>query len=91
MQCLNCEKRDAVYGMKGLCRKCHAIPAVRAKYPKLPSTKPCNTTGTAEPTMEQLDALIAEQMESLPEWWDKDYRSQARESGYAAPSPSRRN
>ncbi len=46
----------------GVCFRCHKLPEVQAAYaPK-----------STEPTEEELEAIIAEQMRCLPDWWPRE-------------------
>lgn len=71
IMCSYCGKNGRSYS-NGLCIKCNTIPEARKKFPhpnigkKYPAHK--------EPTLAELDALIAERMkpENLPDWWEKE-------------------
>ena len=68
MMCLHCHKRKVVYGRRGLCRPCHEDEAIRALYPSR-----LNTTRTdGDMTMEEIEALVARQYASRPEWFDRE-------------------
>ena len=54
---------------RGLCYKCNAKTSVRRLYP---FDGDGELVGHVEMTMEQLDAMEAEQRKSLPSWWHKD-------------------
>lgn len=62
-ECLHCG--DSPTHARGLCRICYLKADIRKRYPK--HTKDCR-----ELTMEELDAMIAEQMANLPTWWHKE-------------------
>lgn len=53
---------------RGLCWTCYHKPGVRELYPSASKYAP-----TGEPTREELDAMITEQLrpENLPPWWPK--------------------
>lgn len=64
-KCLHCPRR-ALYGKRGLCYRCYRTPEIRSRYPA--------NQGGHEPndeTAEQLEAIITNQRERLPEWWDE--------------------
>lgn len=49
---------------RGLCRGCFGDPVIRAKFP------PKNAGGIChEPTEEEVEAIVAEQYNNLPDWW----------------------
>lgn len=64
--CRHCNARH-INRPLGLCWTCYYMPAVRQLYP----SESIYTRHYDEPTEEELDAIIAEQRESLPAWWDK--------------------
>ena len=69
--CRHCGKVIACLASRGLCWACYRTPAIRALYPtylKGPGGAACGR----EPTAEELERTIAEQMKALPEWWDHD-------------------
>ena len=58
---------------RGLCWPCYETPEISRLYPP-PSI---------EPTEEELDAMIAEQMKCRPAWWDRETRAVRREEAKA--------
>lgn len=52
---------------RALCWRCTHDPDKRAAFLRRPQ-------GAKEPTLEELDALIAEQRKCLPPWWDAETR-----------------
>jgi hypothetical protein len=72
LTCNHCGKPCVVYRGRGLCWTCYGNPGIRESYGK------SKYAPGHEPTMEELDAIIAEQMKCLPNWW---YSSMPRE-GY---------
>jgi hypothetical protein len=61
---------------RGLCSRCYFDRAIRPLYPVHegdPGRSPKNRY--REPTAEEVEALIAEQLkpENLPAWWPADY------------------
>lgn len=60
---------------RGLCERCYKTPEVRARHPSLAGgpARP-RPAPRGEPTEAELDALIAEQMARLPEWWGREAR-----------------
>lgn len=70
--CQHCRTRF-VNRSRDLCWECYYTPDIKALY------RPKNRTANdPEPTMAELDAMIAEQMQCLPKWWRKDVRRQRR-------------
>jgi hypothetical protein len=67
--CRHC-RRSAVSRPRGLCWGCYYAPGVKDLYP--PNSKFAKNHERREPTEAELDALIAEQMANLPEWWDDE-------------------
>jgi hypothetical protein len=68
--CLHCGQHEANRA-KGLCWSCWRKPGVKEMYP---TSKYCPHSVSEQMTMEELDALIAEQSkpENLPAWWNDD-------------------
>lgn len=63
---------------RGLCTQCYKNLDVRQLYPTAK-----NYTvkyGLKEPTEEELETLIAEQMRNLPAWWGRE--SERQKQGY---------
>ena len=59
--CLNCKIRN-IHRPRGLCKGCYGILEVRSLYP---------IGGPPAQTVEEVEALVAEQMQHLPEWWER--------------------
>lgn len=59
---------------RGLCYRCCKIESLRKAYP------PCTgwVPGKGEPTMEELDQIIHEQMKCLPSWWRSESENENR-------------
>ena len=68
--CLFCGKRQGGKG-RGLCARCYATPAVLARFPDGRTLRRYEAASD-EPTEEELERIIAEQMKRLPFWWPKD-------------------
>ncbi len=67
MPCLHC-KADRRLRSRGLCYTCYEHPEIRAQYPTL-----CrHWLKHHDETMEEVEALIAEQRRCLPKWWDRE-------------------
>lgn len=64
MNCKHC-KRPINYVKRGLCSTCYADRSIRKLYPK--------QSAFDDPSMEELDAMIAERMKRLPSWWFDGY------------------
>ena len=67
MLCRHCQTNAAIRTKRGLCTRCYFTPAVRSLYPAR-VVRPF----AHEPTMDELEALIAEQRKCLPAWWDSE-------------------
>lgn len=62
--CRHCRDRIAQPGKRGLCHVCFPDKSIRDKYSVDPK---CGHSGDYhEPTMEELDALIAQQLPTMP-------------------------
>ncbi len=68
--CVACGKNGRSY-RSGLCAFCNAIPAAKEKFPDPLKGKRMQGRTKAEPeqSMEELDAIEAEQRQNLPKWW----------------------
>lgn len=64
--CLHCGKKPG-NRPRGLCATCYANTSIRSLHP--PKQLPPELDPDA--TEEQLNAVIAEQMQCLPPWWDE--------------------
>ena len=64
--CHNCSKVVARYYCRKLCGACWRNPVIRVRFPAAHQGK------HNEPTEEELEAMIAEQMKNLPAWWPKN-------------------
>lgn len=51
---------------RGLCVRCYNNPRIRQQYP---STSKFSRRMDHEPTAEEVERMVAEQMENLPDWW----------------------
>ena len=60
--CHHCRERNGHACKRGLCTRCHGIKAVRDLY----RVRAANKVEDMGPTMEELDALIAEQLPTMP-------------------------
>lgn len=69
--CPNCGNPKGVKKQRGLCDRCYSAPEIREKYPPLGKPRTYSQLNH-EPTIADLDAMIAEQMkpENLPPWWE---------------------
>lgn len=55
---------------RGLCAGCYYTPGVRGRYEPVGPHGAAGARGAeGEPTEAELDAIIAEQMANLPDWW----------------------
>lgn len=74
--CRHCRQRF-VNRSRGLCFMCFNDPEIKAQYPSR------NKAATArEPTMAELDAMVAERSrpENLPRWWHREGERRNRRS-----------
>ena len=69
--CLHCQKRKG--RSRGLCDACHKDPQILAQYPQKVFTRNAGTRMRADETMEELDAMIAEQYRNAGDWFWKDF------------------
>lgn len=65
--CLHCNQPRAISG-RGLCTTCYTTPAIRRLYPVIERG---HIPRYREPTEEEVEAMVAEQMKNLPAWWGK--------------------
>src|SRR4051812_25777678 len=64
--CRHCQKRGA-NRPRGFCAECWFNPAIVALYPLKPLQVP-----RREPTAEELEQTIREQLQRLPAWWHQE-------------------
>lgn len=65
-KCVNCKRRKPRKGYThGLCWKCSLDASIRSAHQS--KSKFCPK---GEPTAEEVEATVAEQMKRLPEWWN---------------------
>lgn len=88
MKCKHCLRVKASPGRRGLCRHCAKRPELESLYPKLSNG---GRQERHEPTAEEIDALIAEQLrpENRPWWWDRDTAAMAPKSAPKVSKASR--
>ena len=70
--CRNCGDPNRAARQRGLCWKCNADPVVRAKFPPDKRGRRTGQKYHDDPTEEELDAIIAEQLRNLPPWWGQE-------------------
>ena len=68
--CVHCGVKKTIQA-RGLCRFCWNRPRIREMYPVIMDTAP-----RAEPTEEELETMIQEQLKSLPAGFYSDPRWQ---------------
>ena len=74
MICRHCARSVRNIQARGLCYRCYGDRDIREMYPKSP-VGPGQRFGAPaprEPTLAELDVMIAEQMKCLPDWWDRE-------------------
>ena len=64
MLCAHCHRRQGNRG-RNLCNICYKDRAIRALYPVRPHPD-------HEPTQEEVDRIVAEQLAHLPSWWHRE-------------------
>ncbi len=64
--CIHCKERSGCRPAH-LCNTCYQNLSIREKYVKR------ILHGYVEPTEEELDEMIREQMKNLPSWWDSSW------------------
>lgn len=62
--CKHCRERNAQKYKRGLCSRCYWSPEIRDRYRVRAANKPKDDDG---PTMEELEALIAERLPTMPQ------------------------
>lgn len=67
--CKHCGKVNIYLQGRGLCNRCHRTPEIKAQYAKL---REVGEYDGVEPTAEQVEQMVAEQMANLPDWWFDD-------------------
>jgi hypothetical protein len=78
--CQHCGGRRALAGKRGLCQPCYMDPAVRPRY-ESDNPRRGRRFDLDEPTEDQLRQTIADQLGSLPPWWDDETRMVERAEG----------
>jgi hypothetical protein len=68
-KCRHCPRRRNAGGRRGLCLVCYRNPKIREQYCRY-------AQGEREPTETELDALIAQRMQCLPEWWYEEVEAE---------------
>lgn len=72
--CIHCRQNKGYLHRRGLCQTCFGKKQIRFRYPKLGQPD-------REPTEEEVEQTIKEQMENLPPWWHEDVEKQTRRQG----------
>lgn len=72
MLCVHCSIHVQCNSGRGLCRSCWDDRAIRELYPPRRDTRP--KKNRLPDTMEELDALVEQQYQNLPDWWDREQR-----------------
>lgn len=65
-RCLYCSRPRGCGGNRGLCSKCYSNKRIRGLFPAK-RTKLCEAE-----TAEEVEALVAAQMQCRPAWWDRE-------------------
>jgi hypothetical protein len=73
--CRHCAVGSGSHRPRGLCTVCYRDVKIRLRYPN----KPRGGQEERDPTEEELEAIISQQMASLPRWWAKASRQQDNE------------
>lgn len=92
--CLHCGPTHRALAARGLCWLCSQKPAVRRlyprfAYPKVRAKTPRSASYGREPSAEEVERIVAEQMkpENLPTWWIDEERKQGRGTDPPDPEP----
>lgn len=67
--CGHCRQHEQEAGKFGLCGECYKIPAVFRRF----MGREAKRRAAYEPTEQEIEALVAEQMQNLPDWWFESY------------------
>lgn len=73
--CKHCKERNGIKYRCGLCKRCYGCIDIRVKYRVQRNYKGSNGGGDGVyrgPSMEELEALIAERSQNLPRWWHRE-------------------
>lgn len=66
--CKHCGRYKAIYS-RGLCFTCYKLPGLKDQYPT-EYRRGCRNPGDGhDPTAAEVEALVAEGMANLPDWW----------------------
>ncbi len=79
-KCYHCQSDSGCRPPRGLCWRCYRNPEIKNRFGlRKPGPKTGEIEDEAElvddgldPTEEELEAMIAEQLQSLPDWYDED-------------------
>jgi hypothetical protein len=63
--CRHCNERH-VNAARGMCSRCYFDPVIRAMYPSRMNFQKQHRSSTETMTMAELDAIIAEQLPTMP-------------------------
>lgn len=80
--CRHCRARSEY--SRHLCKTCFRDPAVRGLYPA--DTRKgmrFGGVGTREPSAEEVERIVAEQLQCLPWWWGEEAAKQSEHEGAA--------
>lgn len=77
--CLACLRTSVRIKARGLCMMCYSDHDIRDRYPSLKSISVGIVVEVEdhEPTEDELEQTIAEQLLNPPDWWDVDERHEA--------------
>jgi hypothetical protein len=98
--CVHCGKKNICLQGRGLCQPCHGKIDIRHQYLRSSNNRAQLNSPRVDPSEEELNALIAEQMRCLPPWWNDAYpgrddddrrerRRKAKRSGDVRKKPAR--
>ncbi len=76
--CKHCNFRARQKRKRELCNHCYETLTIRILYPSGKSLRRLGLLpDDKEPTEEELNSLIEEQRQHLPDWWDEEDRRQS--------------
>lgn len=64
-KCRHCKRNKAQKDRRNLCCTCFRNPTILRRYP---------ISEIPEPTQDEIDEMVAEQMKCLPRWWHEEKR-----------------
>ena len=73
MRCVHCKREVRRLQARNLCWPCYRNPTIRPFYGRIrPKTGGAVNPPDVEPSEDEVERTIREQMENLPDWWKDD-------------------